>query len=94
MGIDPITHIVKLDPITLNDKNDPLDTPVNHTNNSNYHMVQWESVRLEAEARLSQEAKLRSKGIWKKISPSLSWNCMDYQPPNVREASLEIIDGD
>ncbi|KAI5061350.1 hypothetical protein GOP47_0023855 [Adiantum capillus-veneris] len=28
------------------------------------HMAQWESARLEAEARLAQESQLRAKGMW------------------------------
>ncbi|KAH7284020.1 hypothetical protein KP509_34G036000 [Ceratopteris richardii] len=36
------------------------------------HMAQWESARLEAEARLAEEARLRAKGIWSSNSASLS----------------------
>ncbi|XP_061366320.1 transcription factor MYB106-like [Gastrolobium bilobum] len=49
MGIDPITHKPKLD--TLSHYNN---------NGSNLsHMAQWESARLQAEARLVRESKLQ-----------------------------------
>ncbi|KAJ0978156.1 hypothetical protein J5N97_013630 [Dioscorea zingiberensis] len=50
MGIDPVTHKPKSDPLGCHTKN--------AANLS--HMAQWESARLEAEARLVRESKLRS----------------------------------
>ncbi|VFQ76395.1 unnamed protein product [Cuscuta campestris] len=50
MGIDPITHEPSSECIGLQRR-----LP---TNPSTRHMAQWESARLEAEARLSRESKL------------------------------------
>ncbi|KAK9189125.1 hypothetical protein WN944_020531 [Citrus x changshan-huyou] len=50
MGIDPVTH---------KPKTNPLGQPKDTANLS--HMAQWESARLEAEARLVRESKLVSK---------------------------------
>ncbi|XP_051121087.1 transcription factor MYB16 [Andrographis paniculata] len=55
MGIDPVTH---------KPKNDALLSSDGHSNSKNAanlsHMAQWESARLEAEARLVRQSKLRS----------------------------------
>ncbi|KAK8931333.1 Transcription factor MYB28 [Platanthera zijinensis] len=53
MGIDPVTH---------KSKNDALATADGHSRSAANlnHMAQWESARLEAEARLVRESKLRS----------------------------------
>ncbi|XAR71258.1 hypothetical protein NMG60_11028439 [Bertholletia excelsa] len=56
MGIDPVTH---------KPKNDALLSAVGDGNSSKNaanlsHMAQWESARLEAEARLVRQSKLRS----------------------------------
>lgn len=53
MGIDPVTH---------KPKNETL-LPENHSKNAANlsHKAQWESARLEAEARLVRESKLRSQ---------------------------------
>lgn len=53
MGIDPVTHKPKNDALLSNDGQSK-----NAANLS--HMAQWESARLEAEARLVRESKLRS----------------------------------
>ncbi|XP_059450453.1 transcription factor MYB106-like [Corylus avellana] len=53
MGIDPVTHKAKNDALLSNDGQSK-----NAANLS--HMAQWESARLEAEARLVRESKLRS----------------------------------
>ncbi|KAM4132949.1 hypothetical protein ACJW30_01G291100 [Castanea mollissima] len=53
MGIDPLTHKPKNDTLLCND-----GQTKNAANLS--HMAQWESARLEAEARLVRESKLRS----------------------------------
>ncbi|KAH7432589.1 hypothetical protein KP509_07G029700 [Ceratopteris richardii] len=43
-------------------------SPISATLN---HLTQWESVRLEAEARLAREAKMRAKGVWRNHSISV-----------------------
>ncbi|KAL8471621.1 hypothetical protein ACS0TY_029030 [Phlomoides rotata] len=53
MGIDPVTHKHKNDALLSNDGQSK-----NAANLS--HMAQWESARLEAEARLVRQSKLRS----------------------------------
>ncbi|ESW11528.1 hypothetical protein PHAVU_008G038000 [Phaseolus vulgaris] len=61
MGIDPVTHKPKNDAI--------LSTEGHSKSASNLsHMAQWESARLEAEARLVRESKLRTSHS---SSPSL-----------------------
>ncbi|GMY13722.1 transcription factor MYB106-like [Fagus crenata] len=59
MGIDPLTH---------KPKNDALLTSDGQTKNAANlsHMAQWESARLEAEARLVRESKLRSHSLIQK----------------------------
>lgn len=53
MGIDPVTHKPKNDAL--------LSSEGQSKNAANLsHMAQWESARLEAEARLVRESKLRS----------------------------------
>nr|URY18796.1 MYB protein [Zanthoxylum bungeanum] len=53
MGIDPVTHKPKNDAL--------LSIDGQNKNAANLsHMAQWESARLEAEARLVRESKLRS----------------------------------
>lgn len=54
MGIDPVTHKPKNDSL--------LSTNDGHFKNTANlsHMAQWESARLEAEARLVRQSKLRS----------------------------------
>ncbi|XP_075493548.1 transcription factor MYB16-like [Primulina tabacum] len=53
MGIDPITHKPKNDAL--------LSRDVNSKSSANLsHMAQWESARLQAEARLVRQSKLRS----------------------------------
>ncbi|CAA6665215.1 unnamed protein product [Spirodela intermedia] len=52
MGIDPVTHKPRCDALS------PADSHVTKASASLSHMAQWESARLEAEARLVREAKL------------------------------------
>lgn len=54
MGIDPVTHKPKNDAI-LSSHDGHLKSTANLS-----HMAQWESARLEAEARLVRQSKLRS----------------------------------
>lgn len=69
MGIDPVTHKPKNDAI--------LSTQDGHLKNTATlsHMAQWESARLEAEARLVRQSKLRSNSA-PRASPEFS------PPPN------------
>ncbi|KAL8124605.1 transcription factor MYB106-like [Apium graveolens] len=69
MGIDPVTHKPKNDTI--------LSTNDGHLKNTANlsHMAQWESARLEAEARLVRQSKLRSNSA-PRGSPEFS------APPN------------
>ncbi|KAK8592869.1 hypothetical protein V6N13_043506 [Hibiscus sabdariffa] len=57
MGIDPITHKPKNDAL--------LSTADGQSKNAANlsHMAQWESARLEAEARLVRESKIRSHSL-------------------------------
>ena len=61
MGIDPVTHKPKNDALLSNDGQSK-----NAANLS--HMAQWESARLEAEARLVRESKLRSHSFQHQLS--------------------------
>nr|AYE54695.1 MIXTA1 [Torenia fournieri] len=54
MGIDPVTHKPKNDALPSGDGN------CNKSAANLSHMAQWESARLEAEARLVRQSKLRS----------------------------------
>ncbi|XP_073140196.1 transcription factor MYB16-like [Henckelia pumila] len=53
MGIDPITHKPKNDALLSGDGNSKSSANLSH-------MAQWESARLEAEARLARQSRLRS----------------------------------
>ncbi|KAJ9147593.1 hypothetical protein P3X46_029737 [Hevea brasiliensis] len=63
MGIDPVTHKPKNDTLLSSDGQSK-----NAANLS--HMAQWESARLEAEARLVRESKLRSHSFQEQLSPA------------------------
>ncbi|XP_058083053.1 transcription factor MYB16-like [Magnolia sinica] len=65
MGIDPVTH---------KPKSDSPGSIDGHTKNSANlsHMAQWESARLEAEARLVRESKLRSASFQSQLSSQAS----------------------
>ncbi|XWS32893.1 hypothetical protein CRYUN_Cryun22dG0030100 [Craigia yunnanensis] len=62
MGIDPITHKQKSDALIS------IDGQSKNAANLS-HMAQWESARLEAEARLVRESKLRSHSLQHQLSP-------------------------
>ncbi|KAG4992477.1 hypothetical protein AAZX31_09G215600 [Glycine max] len=53
MGIDPVTHKPKNDALLSTEGPSKIAANISH-------MAQWESARLEAEARLARESKLRS----------------------------------
>eukprot|EP00249_Psilotum_nudum_P002793 c15935_g1_i1 orf=2-1318(-) len=79
MGIDPITHRPKSDTQNMLQENSKFS--------SNFgHMAQWESARLEAEARLAKESKIYPKSLWQNpdmssstLSSMRAWNrqCCD-----------------
>nr|CAD1826500.1 unnamed protein product [Ananas comosus var. bracteatus] len=56
MGIDPVTH---------KPKNETLGSPQGYSKSTANlsHIAQWESARLEAEARLARESKLRATSL-------------------------------
>ncbi|KAI6670329.1 hypothetical protein NL676_005214 [Syzygium grande] len=56
MGIDPVTHKPKNDALVSSDGQSKSAAKLSH-------MAQWESARLEAEARLARESKLRSQSF-------------------------------
>ncbi|RZC80943.1 hypothetical protein C5167_043510 [Papaver somniferum] len=58
LGIDPVTHKPK------NATLSSIDGPSKNESNLS-HMAQWESARLEAEARLVRDSKLRSHSSFK-----------------------------
>ncbi|XP_068637478.1 transcription factor MYB16-like [Aristolochia californica] len=66
MGIDPITHKPKTDALGT------LGGNAAKTASNLSHMAQWESARLEAEARLVRESKLRSTALLAQLNPSSS----------------------
>lgn len=60
MGIDPDTYTSATTAVTLS--GDPSSSLLSSSSSSSYarHMAQWESARLEAEARLAKESLLHS----------------------------------
>uniref|UniRef100_A0A7N0ZSN3 Uncharacterized protein n=1 Tax=Kalanchoe fedtschenkoi TaxID=63787 RepID=A0A7N0ZSN3_KALFE len=63
MGIDPVTHKPKSDALVSNNSSCSSNLIDGHSSKSAAnlsHMAQWESARLEAEARLVRESRLRS----------------------------------
>ncbi|XP_019432443.1 PREDICTED: transcription factor MYB34-like isoform X2 [Lupinus angustifolius] len=63
MGIDPITHKPKNDALLSSDGQSKTAANLSH-------MAQWESARLEAEARLVRESKLRSHSLQNQLGSS------------------------
>ncbi|KAF9683983.1 hypothetical protein SADUNF_Sadunf04G0070600 [Salix dunnii] len=61
MGIDPVTHKPKNDALISNDGQTKKAANLSH-------VAQWESARLEAEARLVRESKLRSHSFQHQLS--------------------------
>ncbi|XP_071703828.1 transcription factor MYB16-like [Rutidosis leptorrhynchoides] len=64
MGIDPLSHKPKNDTLLCIDGQSKSVTNLSH-------MAQWESARLEAEARLAKQSKLQSMGPTEKHKGSL-----------------------
>ncbi|KAI5080447.1 hypothetical protein GOP47_0003630 [Adiantum capillus-veneris] len=68
LGLDPATHKPKT---PISDTSRLSESPnSSHGSSSICHMTQWESARLEAEARLARESALRAKGLWPAPSSS------------------------
>ncbi|KAL6287841.1 hypothetical protein ACE6H2_012231 [Prunus campanulata] len=89
MGIDPVTH---------KPKNDALLSTVDgqSKNASNLsHMAQWESARLEAEARLVRESKLRSHSslIHQLTSNKMESSSSMVPMPSAAARSLDVFKG-
>eukprot|EP00257_Ricinus_communis_P023702 XP_015583755.1 transcription factor MYB106 [Ricinus communis] len=87
MGIDPVTHKPKNDALLSSDGQSK-----NAANLS--HMAQWESARLEAEARLVRESKLRSHSFQHQLSstgyvPASGSGSASSQP----QRPLDVIKG-
>lgn len=88
MGIDPVTHKPKNDAL--------LSSDGQNKNSANLsHMAQWESARLEAEARLVRESKLRSHsfqlGLIPPPSASASASASSSSVPPPASASAQFI---
>ncbi|XP_022773741.1 transcription factor MYB16-like [Durio zibethinus] len=62
MGIDPITHKPKTDALLSIDGQSKKAANLSH-------MAQWECARLEAEARLVSESKMRSHSLQHQLNP-------------------------
>ncbi|KAL6960799.1 hypothetical protein U1Q18_038562 [Sarracenia purpurea var. burkii] len=75
MGIDPVTHKPKNDALLSSDGQNK-----NAANLS--HMAQWESARLEAEARLVRQSKLRSNSL----SHQLGLPPLEFSPASVNKS--------
>lgn len=60
MGLDPTNHRQKLE----SDSNSKLSGTQKSGISNLCHFAQWESARLEAEARLARESKMRANGTW------------------------------
>ncbi|XP_050230387.1 transcription factor MYB16 [Mercurialis annua] len=82
MGIDPITHKPKNDALLISS-----DGQTKNSANLS-HMAQWESARLEAEARLVRESKLRSHSTGYLLTSGSSSG--SAQPPI---GSIDILKG-
>ncbi|KAI9124713.1 hypothetical protein K1719_004635 [Acacia pycnantha] len=67
MGIDPVTHKPKNDALVPRSDGGQSKTAANLS-----HMAQWESARLEAEARLARESKLLRSSLSLTSSSSAS----------------------
>lgn len=94
MGIDPITHKPKNDALLSSDGQSKTAANLSH-------MAQWESARLEAEARLVRESKLRSHSLqqhhlgtsstFAASSPSASTNNNKVQDASPAQAQVPIV---
>lgn len=85
MGIDPVTH---------KPKNDALLTADGHSKSAANlsHIAQWESARLEAEARLVRESRLRTSTTATTTNPpSPLLLTKPEPPPAIPSRSLDAL---
>ncbi|KAL6518943.1 hypothetical protein OROHE_017696 [Orobanche hederae] len=88
MGIDPVTHKPKNDALLSSDDGQSK----NAANLS--HMAQWESARLEAEARLVRQSKLRpgsSTSFQTQSSEFASTSCQIHKPVVGPAPCLDVL---
>nr|AIT52298.1 MYB family protein [Jatropha curcas] len=87
MGIDPVTHKPKTDTFGPTTGTGNFKTAANLS-----HMAQWESARLEAEARLVREAKLPSNPLHNQFSFLNKPTTTDAAAaPPVRPKCLDVL---
>ncbi|KAF8378708.1 hypothetical protein HHK36_030056 [Tetracentron sinense] len=86
MGIDPVTHKPKSDTLSVVDGQSKYEANLSH-------MAQWESARLEAEARLVKESKSRWNSFQNdQLSPSESAQLLNkWVAPPAPPLSLDIL---
>ncbi|XP_059642413.1 transcription factor MYB106-like isoform X2 [Cornus florida] len=89
MGIDPVTHQPRNDVVAAVS---PTDGHSKNAANLS-HMAQWESARLEAEARLAKQSKLRSSNSFNQLSsaPSASTSSNKPSAPPIPPPCLDIL---
>lgn len=75
MGIDPVTHKPKNDALLSSDGQSKSAANLSH-------MAQWESARLEAEARLVRESKLRSHSYQHQLGSTVPMPARSLDVPN------------
>ncbi|GKV08755.1 hypothetical protein SLEP1_g20347 [Rubroshorea leprosula] len=86
MGIDPITHKPKSDALISINGQSKSAANLNH-------MAQWESARLEAEARLVRESKLRSSSFQQDPAGFCPSGLASGSAPGVSKTAAWIIGG-
>ncbi|XP_019194956.1 PREDICTED: myb-related protein Zm38-like [Ipomoea nil] len=84
MGIDPVTHKPKNDALLSSDGQSKSAANLSH-------MAQWESARLEAEARLVRQSKLRSVSLQNPLEPSSPLNKPVVPPAAGSPRCLDIL---
>ncbi|KAI5066460.1 hypothetical protein GOP47_0019084 [Adiantum capillus-veneris] len=67
-------------------------SPIVKVSPATMHLTQWESVRLEAEMRLTQEAKMRAKGVWRRKEGSGSACAGSVYNLSLFKASSSLLD--
>ncbi|KAH7302042.1 hypothetical protein KP509_23G053600 [Ceratopteris richardii] len=90
MGIDPVTHKPQCSTLVSANNYRSSLVPASNASAGNLsavnHMAQWESVRLETEARLAREAEMRAKGTWRPSS-SVHYLTQQSRSPDVHDLS-------
>ncbi|KAD3641006.1 hypothetical protein E3N88_30229 [Mikania micrantha] len=88
MGIDPVSHKPKNDTLLFNDGQSKSVANLSH-------MAQWESARLEAEARLVKQSRLRTSGPAEKTlgsaESSSTSNKLSAPMPRAPAKCLDIL---